>query len=362
MLESRQRVPAPVTIDRLSEANAPILVGESDSFKYVQFRIEQVAPTDASVLLLGETGTGKGVIAQSIHARSQRRHARFVNINCAALPPSLVESELFGHERGAFTDARQLQIGRFELATGGTIFLDEVGELPLAVQAKLLHVLQERQIERLGSPRSIRVDVRVIAATNRDITDDVRRGRFRSDLYYRLNVVPITLPPLRDRLGDVLRLTWHLIHRMGRKYGRTISDIPISVMSELEAYDWPGNVRELENVLERAVIASEHGVLTLAEPLRPVELAPISSSLMLTDVERAHVLRVLGLRAWRIEGKRGAAYALGLKPSTLRSRMRKLGIHRQGGDTPVPRPAMASPFATRDSGAHVLAEAPADDD
>jgi formate hydrogenlyase transcriptional activator len=351
MLGTGQGRQVAAAIDRVPEGEGAALIGESDAFKYLQFRIEQVAPTDASVLLLGETGTGKGMVAHAIHARSQRRQGRFVRINCAALPPSLVESELFGHERGAFTDARAMQIGRFEVASGGTIFLDEVGELPRAVQAKLLHVLQEGQIERLGSPRTIRVDVRVIAATNRDIVEDVRRGRFRQDLYYRLNVVPITLPPLRDRFGDIQVLTWHLVNRLGRKYGRRVEEVPVAVMEQLEAYDWPGNVRELENVLERAVIASTDGVLTLTEPLGRADLdaATVPSSLALNDVERAHVLRVLGLRAWRIEGKHGAASALGMKPSTLRSRMQKLGITRQDQDAskflraahPVPVPFRA---------------------
>jgi formate hydrogenlyase transcriptional activator len=306
------------------------LVGESDAFKYVQFRVEQVAPTDATILLLGETGTGKGMIAQAIHQCSRRRTARFVKVNCAAVPATLAESELFGHERGAFTDARSAQVGRFELANGGTIFLDEVGELPRSVQAKLLHVLQEGQFERLGSPRTIRVDVRVIAATNRNLLDDIRRGRFRSDLYYRLNVVPITLPPLRERAGDLLLLTRHLVARLSRKYDRRIDVIPVSMLEALEAYDWPGNVRELENVLERAVIVSE-GTLGLAEPLGRLQIDPVQGetpSLDLREVERAHVMRVLGLRSWRIEGKHGAAAALGLRPSTLRSRMRKLGISR----------------------------------
>ena len=330
MLEGSLARPALCDREACVDAGATSLVGESDAFKYVQFRIEQVAPTDATILLLGETGTGKGMIAQTIHQRSRRRNTRFVNVNCAAVPPTLAESELFGHERGAFTDARSAQIGRFELAHGGTIFLDEVGELPRSVQAKLLHVLQEGRFERLGSPRTIHVDVRVIAATNRNLLDDIRRGRFRSDLYYRLNVVPITLPPLRERPGDLLLLTRHLVERLSRKYDRRIEVIPHAVLEALEVYDWPGNVRELENVLERAVIASEH-TLSLAEPLGRSQLDPVHAeipSLDLHDVERAHVMRVLGLRSWRIEGKYGAAAALGLRPSTLRSRMRKLGISR----------------------------------
>jgi formate hydrogenlyase transcriptional activator len=331
MLEGSQSRPVVYAREVPIDPGASIpLVGESDAFKYVQFRVEQVAPTDATILLFGETGTGKGMVAQAIHQRSRRRNARFVKVNCAAVPATLAESELFGHERGAFTDARSAQVGRFELANGGTIFLDEVGELPRSVQAKLLHVLQEGQFERLGSPRTIHVDVRVIAATNRNLLDDIRRGRFRSDLYYRLNVVPISLPPLRDRAGDLLLLTRHLVERLSRKYDRRIDVIPVSVLEALEAYDWPGNVRELENVLERAVIVSE-GTLALAEPLGRSQLEPVQAetpSLDLRDVERAHVMRVLGLRSWRIEGKFGAAAALGLRPSTLRSRMRKLGISR----------------------------------
>jgi formate hydrogenlyase transcriptional activator len=331
MLEGSQARPVVYAREVSMDLGASVpLVGESDAFKYVQFRVEQVAPTDATILLLGETGTGKGMVAQTIHQRSRRRNARFVKVNCAAVPATLAESELFGHERGAFTDARSAQVGRFELANGGTIFLDEVGELPRSVQAKLLHVLQEGQFERLGSPRTIHVDVRVIAATNRNLLDDIRRGRFRSDLYYRLNVVPITLPPLRERAGDLLLLTRHLVERLSRKYDRHIGVIPVSVLEALEAYDWPGNVRELENVLERAVIVSA-GTLGLAEPLGRSQLDPVQAetpSLDLRDVERAHVMRVLGLRSWRIEGKYGAAAALGLRPSTLRSRMRKLGISR----------------------------------
>jgi formate hydrogenlyase transcriptional activator len=338
MLEGSPRRPVVSVREVAVDGGAPPLVGDSDAFKYVQFRIEQVAPTDATILLLGETGTGKGLVAQAIHQRSRRRGGRFVNVNCAALPPTLAESELFGHERGAFTDARATQVGRFELAHGGTIFLDEVGELPRSVQAKLLHVLQEGQFERLGSPRTIQVDVRVIAATNRHLPDAIRRGRFRGDLYYRLNVVPITLPPLRDRPGDLEVLTRHLVARLSCKYDRRIDVIPGTVLDALAAYDWPGNVRELANVLERAVIAS-HGTLGLAEPLgRPPgdDLPPKLPTLDLQEVERAHVIRVLGLRSWRIEGQSGAAAALGLRPSTLRSRMRKLGISRADRELTAP--------------------------
>jgi formate hydrogenlyase transcriptional activator len=319
----------------LAEAlDEPEMAGVSDAFRYMQFRLAQVAPTHAIVLLLGETGTGKGLAAQTIHRLSPRRAARFVGVDCTALPATLIESELFGRERGAFTDARATQIGRFELADGGTIFLDEIGELPAEAQAKLLRVLQQGQFERLGSPRTIKVDVRVIAATNRTLSEEVRAGRFRRDLYYRLSVFPITMPPLRDRHGDVPVLVERLVVRLAERHQRAIDVIPPAVLDQLDAYDWPGNVRELENVLERAVITAADRTLRLAEPLSPqmADAAPAVSHIALADVERAHIIRILQARGWRIEGARGAAAALGLKPSTLRSRMRKLGIHRAASD------------------------------
>ena len=315
------------------EAERPVrlteFIGDSHSFRSVSLKIEQVAPTTATVLLLGETGTGKGVVAERIHQRSQRR-GRFVEVNCAALPATLIESELFGRERGAFTDAVTSQAGRFELAHGGTIFLDEIGELPLELQAKLLRAIQEGVVERLGSPRPIPVDVRVIAATNRDIHEEVRAGRFRQDLYYRLNVFPITLPPLRERYGDLDLLTSHFVERVSRRYNRPIHTVPPDVVSQLRHYGWPGNVRELEHVIERAIIMSTDGVLTLAEPLVDVpNMAENAvSGSRLTDVERAHILRVLRSTAWQIEGSDGAASILGVPASTLRSRMIKLGIRR----------------------------------
>jgi formate hydrogenlyase transcriptional activator len=311
------------------------MAGVSDAFRYMQFRLAQVAPTHATVLLLGETGTGKGLAAETIHRLSPRRAARFVSVDCTALPATLIESELFGRERGAFTDARATQIGRFELADGGTIFLDEIGELPAEAQAKLLRVLQQGHFERLGSPRTIKVDVRVIAATNRTLSEEVRAGRFRRDLYYRLSVFPITMPPLRDRHGDVPVLVERLVLRLAERHRRAIDVIPTAVLDQLSAYDWPGNVRELENVLERAVITSADRTLRLAEPLSRqmmVEAGPFAAHIALADVERAHIIRILQTRGWRIEGTRGAAAALGLKPSTLRSRMRKLGIHRATND------------------------------
>jgi formate hydrogenlyase transcriptional activator len=306
------------------------MVGRSDAFRYMHFRLEQVSETDATVLLLGETGTGKGVAAQMIHRLSPRRSARFVSVDCTSLPATLMESELFGREKGAFTDARATQIGRFELAHGGTIFLDEIGELPAEAQSKLLRVLQSGEFERLGSPRTIRVDVRMIAATNRNLADEVNAGRFRRDLYYRLSVFPLTMPPLRERKGDIPALALHFLKRLADKHHRVVGDIPAPVMETLMAYDWPGNVRELENVLERAIITSPDPTLRLAEPLAGeiLDVAPRPTTTMLVEIERAHILRVLYASGWRIEGPRGAAAALGLKPSTLRSRMRKLGVHR----------------------------------
>jgi transcriptional regulator with GAF, ATPase, and Fis domain len=310
-------------------AARPLMVGASDVFKYLQFRIDQVGPTSATVLLLGETGTGKSLVARAIHEQSPHGTGRFVSVNCAAVPSTLIESELFGHERGAFTDARTLQVGRFELAHKGTLFLDEVGELPLDAQAKLLRFLQEGCLERLGSHQTVRVSVRVIAATNRDIHEEVRAGRFRRDLYFRLSVFPITVPPLRDRRVDIPRLTEHLVTQLAAKNGKRISVVPPSLIEELQAYDWPGNVRELENVLERAVITATDGLLQLTEPLQRAD-APFErpASDALVDVERAHIFRILSVKRWRIEGQDGAAETLGLKPSTLRSRMRKLRIAR----------------------------------
>jgi formate hydrogenlyase transcriptional activator len=329
---STRMVPVePSVAESLEDAE---MVGISDAFRYMQFRLEQVAPTPATVLLLGETGTGKGLAAHTVHRMSPRRATRFVSVDCTALPATLIESELFGRERGAFTDARATQIGRFELADGGTIFLDEIGELPAEAQAKLLRVLQLGQFERLGSPRTIKVDVRVIAATNRTLSEEVRAGRFRRDLYYRLSVFPITMPPLRERHGDIPVLVERLVTRLAERHRRQIDVIPTIVLDQLCAYEWPGNVRELENVLERAVITTADRMLRLAEPLSPqtIESGPVAATVMLVDVERAHITRILQARGWRIEGMRGAAAALGLKPSTLRSRMRKLGIHRAASE------------------------------
>ena len=312
------------------------LVGDCELLRAVRARLQLVAATTATVLLLGETGTGKGVAARLVHQASGRRDAPFISVDCASLPSTLIESELFGRERGAFTDARCTQAGRFELAHGGTVFLDEVGELPLEAQSKLLRFLQFGEFERLGSPRTIRVNVRVIAATNRNLLEDTSTGRFRRDLYYRLAVFPITLPPLRERKSDIAALVRHLVDRLARKHGHGITLIPPPVLNTLLAYDWPGNVRELENVLERAIITTPGSTLRLLDPLAceliapssPVVVTPGSPVTEMIDVERAHILRTLQSTNWRIEGRRGAALALGLNASTLRSRMHRLGILR----------------------------------
>jgi formate hydrogenlyase transcriptional activator len=308
------------------------IVGNSHVLKYVMYRVEQVAATSATVLLLGETGTGKELIARAIHNQSPRRNKKFVVVNCGALPPSLIESELFGRERGAFTGAHTSQAGRFEVANGGTVFLDEIGELPLDLQPKLLRVLQEGQIERLGSTRTVNVDVRVIAATNKDLVDGVRNGTFRQDLFYRLNVFPITLPALRDRREDLPALLRHFCDRLGRQIGKPVDGISPGTLEALQQYDWPGNIREFENVIQQAVILSRDGVLDLANfsgvSVRPVVPSYPDQLEKLVDVQRAHILRVLESTNWRIEGTTGAAKILGLCASTLRTRMRKLGIRR----------------------------------
>jgi formate hydrogenlyase transcriptional activator len=320
-------------------ATVPTLVGESDAFKYLLFRLEEVAPTTATVLLLGETGTGKGLIAREIHRRSQQRTGRFVSVNCAAIPATLLESELFGHERGAFTDARATQMGRLELAQNGTLFLDEVGELALESQSKLLRFLHDGEFERLGSLQTVRIAARVVAATNRQLEDEVHHGRFRRDLFFRLNVFPISVPPLRDRRADIPMLVRQLLHRIGARYERCI-ETSAEVMRALERHDWPGNVRELENVLERAVILCRDGVLRL-DRLELGASRDVESD-RLADIERSHIRKVLTRAAWRIEGDGGAAHRLGLKASTLRSLMERLDIRRPA---PVARPRPVPPSA-----------------
>jgi formate hydrogenlyase transcriptional activator len=305
------------------------IIGQSDAMKYVFFRIQQVAPTNSTVLITGETGTGKGLVARALHSASKRRDRQMVMVNCAALPAGLIESELFGKEKGAFTGAHTSQMGRFELADKGTIFLDEIGDLPLELQAKLLRVIENGEFERLGSSRTVKVDVRIIASTNRDLEKETREGRFREDLFYRLNVFPLTMPPLRQRKDDIPLLVLHFVKKHGRKMGKDITEIPRKVMKALEEFPWPGNVRELENIIERAVISAEGHVLELAECVSAAFL-PLTQNTPggLSGVEREHILKILKQTLWRIEGHNGAAQMLGLKPSTLRSRMKKLGIRK----------------------------------
>lgn len=305
------------------------IIGDSVALKYVLFRSQQVAPTDATVLILGETGTGKGMVAYAVHEMSPRKDKPMVTINCAALPENLIESELFGREKGAFTGAHLRQVGRFEAANGGTIFLDEIGEMPLTLQTKLLRVLQDGEFERLGSNRTIKVDVRVIAATSRDLKVEVQNGRFREDLFYRLNVFPVSIPPLRMRSEDIPQLVHHFIGKYARKCGKNIKTISMSTMQILQNYEWPGNVRELEHIIERAVIISQGSALELTDYL-DLEAGdkPEESLKDLEAMEREHILKVLQKTHWKIDGEGGAAGILGLNPSTLRFRIKKLDITR----------------------------------
>jgi transcriptional regulator with GAF, ATPase, and Fis domain len=317
------------------ELNFDEIVGQSDALRYVLFRVEQVAGTDATVLIQGETGTGKGVVAHAIHDRSPRKDRPMITVNCAALPANLIESELFGREKGAFTGSHARQMGRFEVANRGTIFLDEIGELPLELQAKLLRVIQDGEFERLGSPHTMKVDVRTIVSTSRNLREEIKEGRFREDLYYRLNVFPITIPPLRQRLDDVPLLVDHFVKKFSRKMGRQINTIPREVMKALQGYAWPGNIRELEHVIERAMITTQGSVLRLAEKIDADQTPDRKNgSLSITDVEREHILKALENTDWRIEGNNGAASLLDLNPSTLRSRMQKLGIARPNRNGP----------------------------
>jgi formate hydrogenlyase transcriptional activator len=329
-----------------AQHNPTEIVGRSPAFLEVLENLDRIAPTDSTVLILGETGTGKELIARALHERSPRRERPLVKVNCGAISPGLVESELFGHVKGAFTGALSAREGRFKLADRGTIFLDEVGEVPLDVQVKLLRVLQEQEFEPVGSDRPVRVNVRVIAATNRDLGHALREGRFRPDLFYRLNVLPLPLPPLRDRHGDVPLLANFFAQKCARRLGKPVPAIPEPVMEQLASYCWPGNLRELENVIERAVVLTRGGALELGADVLPSAEAghrrvsvpspstggpdSVSSTTpaSLDAIERRHIEAVLAQTGWVIEGGKGAAAVLSLQPSTLRSRMKKLGIER----------------------------------
>jgi DNA-binding NtrC family response regulator len=317
-------------VDR--EYNFGEIIGHSKALSHVFSQVEQVAPMHATVLLLGETGTGKGVVARAIHSRSARKARPLITVNCTTLPASLIESELFGRERGAFSGSDARQIGRFELADGGTIFLDEIGELPFELQCKLLRVIQDGEFERLGSPRTIKTDVRIIAATNRNLADEVADGNFREDLFYRLNVFPITMPPLRQRTEDIPLLVNHFVDKFNIKIGKKITTVSKDTLNALQEYHWPGNVRELESVIERAAIISMGSslqVLDRFDTFRKVE-EPLGQDVKsLVKLEQDLILQALQKTNWRIEGKKGAALLLGLNPSTLRFRMRKHGFVRQ---------------------------------
>jgi len=313
------------------------IIGQSKAMRAVLQQVEQVAGTDATVLLLGETGTGKELISRAIHQASRRAKKPFIRVNCAAMPATLMESELFGHEAGAFTGANRRRKGRFELADSGTIFLDEISELPPEAQAKLLRVLQEKEIERLGGAAILPVDVRVIAASNRNLNAEILAGRFRADLFYRLNVYPIVLPPLRKRRADIPLLVDHFVKRLAEQYGKTIDSIPGSTQERLAAYPWPGNVRELRNVVERAVITSTGPILQLPDNLESVPAEPENPGRKpdfesLETVEKRYIEEALHATGWRISGPKGAAGLLGMNPSTLRFRMKKFGIRRPDVD------------------------------
>ena len=306
------------------------IIGASKALKKSLRKVEQVASTDSTVLILGETGTGKELLARAVHFLSDRRDRPLVKVNCAALPANLIESELFGHEKGAFTGALNRKIGRFELADGGTIFLDEIGDLSLELQSKLLRVLQEGEFERLGNPQTTKVDVRIISATNRDLEKAIEDGSFREDLYYRLNVFPIQSPPLRERQEDIPILVRHFIKKFTARTGKKIETVPQKVMAALQGYHWPGNVREVENIIERAVIISPGKQLKLEDWLSKTVISSKASHIStLEEFEREHILEVLELARWRVSGESGAAKVLGLKPTTLEARMKKLGITRK---------------------------------
>jgi len=305
------------------------IIGNSPVLESVLADVERVAPTDSTVLVLGETGTGKELIARAIHNISPRCARPFIKLNCAAIPFDLLESELFGHEKGAFTGAITQKLGRFEMADTGTLFLDEIGDIPLALQPKLLRVLQEQEFERLGSGRTHRINVRLVAATHRDLSEMIERNEFRSDLYYRLNVFPVVLPPLRERRQDIPQLVSHFVDIFARRMGKRIDHVPEETMEAFTSYSWPGNVRELQNLIERAVIRSNNGVLRNPLPVlvkNPATVTPVPGNL--TDSTRALILQTLQAAGWIIGGPDGAAVRLGLKRTTLIAKMKKLGISR----------------------------------
>jgi formate hydrogenlyase transcriptional activator len=305
------------------------IISQSKKFKKVLGQVEQVSKTDATVLILGESGTGKELIARAVHNISKRKSRALVKVNCAALPATLIESELFGHEKGAFTGAIARKVGRFELADGGSIFLDEIGEIPIELQPKLLRVLQEGEFERLGNSSTIKVDVRVITATNVNLQEAISKGTFREDLYYRLNVFPINIPSLRERKEDIPLLTRHFLLKYNAQFGRKIDVITENTIKALSNYGWPGNIRELENVIERAVIISPENKLEIGDSI-PKTIAGINEKdiITLADNERVHILKTLKTTNWRISGERGAAIILDINRTTLEARMKKLGIER----------------------------------
>jgi transcriptional regulator with GAF, ATPase, and Fis domain len=321
---------------QLSDDQSDAFIGWSDSpsMRQVALIIEQVADSDVTVLIRGESGVGKELVARAIHQRSTRRSKPFVKVNCAALPAELLESELFGHEKGAFTGALTKKLGRFEVADRGTIFLDEIGELPLDLQPKLLRVLQEGEFERVGGTHTFKVNVRVIAATNRDLEQQSKTGHYRPDLYYRLNVFPIHVPALREREGDIPLLVQYFVRKFAVKFGKKIDRISEQMMSALQRYQWPGNIRELEHVIERAVILSEGSKLEAIEWLSlPGSKSGSRTPLTMEDMERQHILDVLEHTSWRVSGEKGAAKILDLNPTTLEARMKKLGIVRVKRET-----------------------------
>ena len=323
------------------------IIGHSDAIKYVLAKISQVAPTDSTVLIQGETGTGKELVARAIHSASAQRDRPLIKVNCAALSATLIESELFGHEKGAFTGAGARKLGRFELADGGTIFLDEVGELPLDLQVKLLRVVQEGEFERVGGSHTIKVHVRLITATNRDLKMEVDQGRFRQDLWYRLNVFPITVPPLRQRREDIPLMVEYFVSRSAKRVGKSITSISWRAMQSLQQHSWPGNVRELANVIEREVIGARGTVLDFVERFDVVK-DDSTPPMTLQEMEHDYIVRILESTGWRVEGQYGAAKILGLNASTLRARMQKLGIHRHGPRSAKPQD-FTSPLSNTDS-------------